>query len=81
MGLESIVSSITLLAMIGKLSCEGDNQVSRAWLAQFMDALNTHDAVAMDFSRTFGAVDTTIADDFAGAAQRDDITGLVADQA
>ena len=67
--------------MIRKLGCENGNQVSRALLVQFMDALNARGEVGMDFSRVFEAVDKAIADCGAGAPQPDDITSLVVRQA
>ena len=67
--------------MIGKLGCENVNQVSRALLIQFMEALNNRGGVGIDLSRVFEAVETAIAYCFAGAPQRDDITSLVVRQA
>ena len=80
-GLESIASFITITAMVGKLSWENDNQVGRALLARFMDPLSAHDAMGMDFSRTFGAVETAVAGDGAGDPQRNNFTGLEVKQA
>ena len=68
---------ITLSIMIRKLGCENLNQVSRALLVQFMDALDGRGGVGMDFSWVFEAVETAIADCDAGAPRRYDITTLV----